>query len=464
MAVLATTPRQRASAEQEDSEASEASQQKKRATTTRKEHSPSKTASRHSSPESPQARRSRSCSPQRDMYCLMMQLLQKLDNKIEDLRRKVDGARQTTDSDSRLTSGLEGTSSSSPYNTPNESPEPLGTHTRSVCFAAAQPVLPAQNEAMLNWDPLLRGRYAYLTDFKGEDGRQWINLMEGHFKHTKMAEEHKYDVALRYFAANVMCDWEARGDTYARTWEGIKQFIADWYDPVTLSSVRERLAKVKWEGSVQKLQNDILRAVGMCTDFTEEQLITNFVGRLPKRLQHKYGTEVAQMKAFQEVVAYFRLQDHWDKELARANIEVNTQANYANYLREERDGERQRKVKLDQQSGKKPQRVVTMGRTHGTGTAMEGDTNKTDDQRPITRLGPCRYCKGRGHYSQACTNLKGSNAPKETVCYECRGTGHFGRECANKLKTDTQGQGPGYAKTATNIKVAESTPQGNEQA
>ena len=136
----------------------------------------------------------------------MMQLLQKLDNKIEDLRRKVDGARQTTDSDSRLTSGLEGTSSSSPYNTPNESPEPLGTHTRSVCFAAAQPVLPAQNEAMLNWDPLLRGRYAYLTDFKGGDGWQWVNLMEGHFKHTKMAEEHKYDVALRYFAANVMCD------------------------------------------------------------------------------------------------------------------------------------------------------------------------------------------------------------------------------------------------------------------
>lgn len=68
--------------------------------------------------------------------------------------------------------------------------------------------------------------------------------------------------------------------------------------PVTLSSVRERLAKVEWESCAQKLRNEIIRAVGMCTDFTEDQLINDFVGHLPRRLQYKHGSEVARMKTF----------------------------------------------------------------------------------------------------------------------------------------------------------------------
>lgn len=394
----------------------------------------------------------------------MVQMMQKLDNKIEDLRRQINANRQPTDNDSRLTSGIDGISTSSIYNTPSESPNPLGTHSRRVCIAATQPALPASAETLLNIDPLIRGRYAYLSDFKGEDGRQWINLMEGHFMHARVAEEHKFDVALRYFAGNVMCDWQARGETYARTWDGIKQFIAEWYDPVTMSSVRERLAKVKWEGCVQKLQNDLIRAVGMCTDFTEEQLINNFVGRLPRRLQYKYGTEVAKMKTFQEVVAYFKQQDHLDKELARVNLEVHTQANYANLLKEEREGERQRKVTANNKAGKKGSRVVTMSKGHGAGTNAEGEKTKTEEQKPVLKLGPCRHCKGRGHFSQTCANLKGTTAPKDTICFECKGTGHWGRECANKRNVEQQGQGPGQAKLGTNNKVNESAPQGNGQA
>ena len=113
---------------------------------------------------------------------------------------------------------------------------------------------------------------------------------------------------------------------------------------------------MKWEGCVQKLKKDLIRAVGMCTDFTEEQLVNNFVGRIPKRLQYKYGTEVAKMKTFQEVVAYFKQQDHLDKELARVNLEVHTQASYANFLKEEREGERQRKVTTSNKTGKRGSR------------------------------------------------------------------------------------------------------------
>lgn len=460
MAVLATTLRGTANTEDEDSEASEASQKNKNNKTTRREQPATKTTSPQASPTNQQERRSRSSSPQRDLYSLMLQMMQKLDSKIEDLRREISSNKQPSDIDSRLTSSVEGTSTSSVYNTPSESANPLGTHTRRVCIAAAPPVLPAPAETLLNIDPLSRARYAYLSDFKGEDGRQWINLMEGHFMHARVAEEHKFDVAVRYFAGNVMCDWQARGETYARTWDGIKQFIAEWYDPVTVSSVRERLAKVKWEGCVQKLQNDIIRAVGMCADFTEEQLINNFVGRLPKRLQYKYGTEVAKMKTFQEVVAYFKQQDHLDKELARVNLEVHTQANYANFLKEEREGERQRKVTTSNKTGRKGSRVVMLTKGHGGGTYPEGEIHKTEEPKPVFKLGPCRHCKGRGHFSQTCANLKGTNAPKDTICFECKGTGHYGRECANKRNGEQQGQ----AKQGTNNRTNESVPQGNGQA
>ena len=132
-------------------------------------------------------------------------------------------------------------------------------------------------ETMYNLDPLLRVRYAYTSDFKGENRRKWLGLTEGYFAQARIPEEQKFDTALRHFSGDVMWDWQARGNTYPHTWEGIKDFIAEWYDPVTMSTVRERLAKVKWENCIQKLQHDIIKAVGMCSQFTEEQLIDNFV-------------------------------------------------------------------------------------------------------------------------------------------------------------------------------------------
>lgn len=98
-----------------------------------------------------------------------------------------------------------------------------------MCITAAQHVLATPAEVVLNIDPMLRGRYAYFSDFKEKDARQWINLMEGHFARARVAEEHKVDVALRYFEGNVMCVWQAKGDTYSRTWKRIKNIITEWY-------------------------------------------------------------------------------------------------------------------------------------------------------------------------------------------------------------------------------------------
>ena len=145
----------------------------------------------------------------------MMQVVTRLQEQVETLQRQM--MRQTTGTDSRLTSAADGISNSSIYNTPSESPNPIGTHTRRVCMTATQPVIPPTAETPYNSDPAARGRFAYLSDFKGEDPRQWIHMMEGHFRLTKVPEEYKLEVAQRYISGNVMSDWFARGDLYPQT-------------------------------------------------------------------------------------------------------------------------------------------------------------------------------------------------------------------------------------------------------
>ena len=186
----------------------------------------------------------------------------------------------------------------------------------------------------------------------------------------------------------------------------------------------------------------------MCPALTDKDLAQWYVGKLPDKLKL-----LVQTRGLKE-----RLQD--THEIARVFFED--------------DDALRRHAAESQALQRAPEsRAVDVAKpgdkTSKPSNPVQGEKDALPPNLPRPskpfRVGPCRYCKGRGHYHKNCPNVKGSKAPADTICFRCNGTGHYITECTTPdyKKQDSQPAETGAAK-APAVSPKSKPAQGNGKA
>ncbi|KAL8453634.1 hypothetical protein Emed_000769 [Eimeria media] len=255
--------------------------------------------------------------------------------------------------------------------------------------------------------------------FTGENAADWISAMEFEFLFLKVPKEElhftRYMRAFMRLEDEALQRWFEESHDYDQSWEGIKQFVTDCYGEKEADIVRERLRRLRWRGTVQQLDEDLREALDGCAWIHEEELIETFVSLLPEDMKTYWLTKSTPDDGYKHAVKicldYQNSQGMW---MHFRGVPCSTA----------RTSTTDREPKTQQGQ----QRETT-----------NNSNNKTYSKNPsklvpLHRLGRCRHCKGEGHYSQACANLRGTKASEDTVCHTCTGKGHFPEECASNLE------------------------------
>ncbi|KAL8441914.1 hypothetical protein Emed_007451 [Eimeria media] len=264
-------------------------------------------------------------------------------------------------------------------------------------------------------------QYSWAQKFTGKNPAQWINVVELEFDHWNIPESERFSRGLALMDPLVLHRWKATASDYEPSWKGLKDFVCTWYGDTDEHTARERLRKLRWKGKVEQLDRDVREALDLCTTIPDEEITSIFVAHIPEAMRAHWYAKEKDTDRYVDAVAiclrYERLQHKW-KRLSGMNYASSTLS------------PREREPKTQQRQSRD-----TTRQQHG---------NPNSKLIPVDRLGPCRHCRGKGHYSQACANLRGSKASEDTECYKCKGKGHFSKECANNLT----GNGPAQERKA----------------
>ncbi|KAL8442423.1 hypothetical protein Emed_007280 [Eimeria media] len=260
-------------------------------------------------------------------------------------------------------------------------------------------------------------QYSWAHKFSGRNPAQWINVVELEFDHWGITDSERFSRGLALMDPVVLNRWKATAHDFEPSWTGLKDFICTWYGDSDEQTARERLRKVRWKGKVEQLDRDIRDALDLCTTIPEEELTSVFVAHIPEAMRAHWHAKETDTDRYTDAVAiclrYERQQHKW-KRLSGMHYASTT---LSPPDREPKTQQRQPRGTTRQQNGSSNSRLV-----------------------PVDRLGPCRHCGGKGHYTQSCANLRGSRASEDTECYTCNGKGHFAKECANNLTGSGKGK------------------------
>ncbi|KAL8445313.1 hypothetical protein Emed_005713 [Eimeria media] len=108
--------------------------------------------------------------------------------------------------------------------------------------------------------------------FYGQNAQEWIKFLQFRFKNLHIPREEWFSKAVDLFAPSVASRWESEDGKFERTWEGLIEFLGKWYGHTSESTVRTRLKKLRWKGSVELLDRDMSDAIGLCNTIPQEDL------------------------------------------------------------------------------------------------------------------------------------------------------------------------------------------------
>ncbi|KAL8442062.1 hypothetical protein Emed_007419 [Eimeria media] len=253
-------------------------------------------------------------------------------------------------------------------------------------------------------------KQSLVNKFNGQNPVQWINVLEFEFTQWNVPEKERYNRALTLMEEQILHRYLIEKGDYETTWEGIKKFVSTWYGQAEEHTVREKFKRLRWKGSVEQLDKDLRAALDVCTTIPDVDLTSTFVALIPEGMRAYWISKRSPDDRYRHTVTicldYERVQHQW---MQRSYVQTSAAA-YGDPSRGPKTQQRQQRDNIS--------------RTHN---------NSINRQIPPDRLSPCRHCKGKGHYSQACANLRGTKANENTECFMCKGKGHFAKECANNL-------------------------------
>ncbi|KAL8441947.1 hypothetical protein Emag_006777 [Eimeria magna] len=177
--------------------------------------------------------------------------------------------------------------------------------------------------------------------------------------------------------------WHIESDEYEPTWEGLKKFVSAWYGHAEEHTVREKFKRLKWKGSVEQLDKNLRAALDVCTTIPDVDLSSTFVALIPDGMRAFWLSKKTPNDRYKNTVAicldYERSQHQW---MQRSGLQSSATP-----------------------SSPLDRGLKTQQRQMRDATLKNYNANQSKPVPP-DRLGPCRHCKGRGHYAQACANLQ----------------------------------------------------------
>lgn len=125
-----------------------------------------------------------------------------------------------------------------------------------------------------------------LYPFGGTAPQRWIRNMELWFKEYATTEKAQFDIARDYLGRETLHHWIVHMSNYEQAWEGVRQFLMDWYGETNTQEILDQLHAIKWKGSVLQLSREVVNTTEGHEEIDERLLIDTFVGRLPLPLLH----------------------------------------------------------------------------------------------------------------------------------------------------------------------------------
>lgn len=125
--------------------------------------------------------------------------------------------------------------------------------------------------------------------------------MEDFFRECNVPDNRKVRRAKENASSDIYDNWLTQAAMHGHAWEGFKRFLEKWY-----TDVRENLARVRWKGPIERLQQDTMAAVGACEEFAERERIEALAGRVPDALHERWVINRRNLTTWQQVTSFLQ--------------------------------------------------------------------------------------------------------------------------------------------------------------
>jgi len=270
-------------------------------------------------------------------------------------------------------------------------------------------------------------------NFNGQRVRTWITAMERWFRIGGLGAYEQYNAGVALQEEEYKAMWETQRGSRPETWESLRDFMIKWHAHESEHELRKLISEIKWKGSVVGLGHGILNIVDGRECFSQKELVSFFLGKLPTRLKLTGLAPGVSSLPMTEVIEHYK---EWESELNRAEGMTADMAVLPGHRSRDHSG--QSSPTFQKYIGKYPDQRLR-GEEFQRRQPSVGGRRSPGEKRESP---PCGDCRGKGHLGDQCPNKDPDKFKQGVSCFRCGGEGHFSRECTTQRKEYDRGQVP----------------------
>ncbi|KAL8440823.1 hypothetical protein Emed_007648 [Eimeria media] len=218
----------------------------------------------------------------------MMTMLSKLTMRVEEQSRENDRYRQLLETLVRPNQQTEGSNTNlQALGTTREMLKEETTEHNQLPENTHAIWTPRQEKDKMEYFPMGYDKTpkSLVNKFNGQNPVQWIQVLEFEFTQWNVPERDRYRRALTLMEEQILHRYLIEKGEYEPTWEGLKKFVATWYGQAEEHTVREKLKRLRWKGSVDQLDKELRAALDVCTTIPDVDLTSTFVSLIPEGMR-----------------------------------------------------------------------------------------------------------------------------------------------------------------------------------